>query len=187
MRKRNSLFRKSKINPEYRNKYNQLRNKIVSQLRREKKSFVQNITTDKAKAFWKSVKLLNGKRSTTIPVLAHDGEVVGDKEKADVTDELLIHLNGTVFRPPRSGWSKVTHFVTRTKPKVHAQVQPTSLGALEMTEAHENLQDDKVTPPDPVTVEWTHVVTSRINPIHPQIRPRDTLRAITIYMKGSHH
>ncbi len=31
----------------------------------------------------------------------------------------IVRLNGTVFRPPRSGWSIGTHFVARTKADPH--------------------------------------------------------------------
>ena len=79
MRKHNNLFRKSKRSPEM---LNQLCNIVVSQLR-DGKNLLFKI--DNAKEFWKSVKLFNGKASSAIPVLTHDGEtVVSDKEKADV-------------------------------------------------------------------------------------------------------
>ena len=53
--------------------YKQQRNKVVSQLRSAKRSFVDTMPTVNTKEFWKAIKLLNGKGSQTIPVLNHDG------------------------------------------------------------------------------------------------------------------
>ena len=80
IRKRNYLYRKSKCNPDFRAKYKQQRNKVVSQLRSAKRSFVDTIPTGNTKEFWKAIKLLNGKGSQTIPVINHDGrQLVSDQ------------------------------------------------------------------------------------------------------------
>ena len=49
IRKRNYLYRKSKCNPDFRAKYKQQRNKVVSQLRSAKRSFVDTIPTGNTK------------------------------------------------------------------------------------------------------------------------------------------
>ena len=85
MQKRNAFYRKSKSNPDLRGKYKQLRNQVTSQIRRQKRAVIQSMSVKNAKEFWKTLKLLNGKGSTTIPVLAQDGQkVTCEKEKANV-------------------------------------------------------------------------------------------------------
>ena len=85
MQKRNAFYRKSKSNPGLRGKYKQLRNQVTSQIRRQKRAVIQSMSVKNAKEFWKTLKLLNGKGSTTIPVLAQDGQkVTCKKEKANV-------------------------------------------------------------------------------------------------------
>ncbi len=80
-----NVMRKSKSNPNFRGKYKQLRNQVTSQIRRQKRAVIQSLSAKNAKEFWKTIKLLNGKASTTIPVLAQDGQkVTCEKEKANV-------------------------------------------------------------------------------------------------------
>ena len=85
IQKCNSLYRESKCNPDFRAKYKQQRSIVVSQPRSAKRSFVDSIPTGNTKQFWKPIKLLNGKGSSTIPVINHIGkELVSDQQKADV-------------------------------------------------------------------------------------------------------
>lgn len=90
MRKRNAAYRKLKSNPEFRVKYKLLRNQVTSQIRRQKRACIQSLSVKNAKEFWKTVKLLNGKGSTTIPVLSQDGQkVINKKEKANVLNHFF--------------------------------------------------------------------------------------------------
>ena len=100
IRKRNYLYRKSKCNPDFRAKYKQQRNKVVSQLRSAKRPFVDTIPTGNTKEFWKVIKLLNGKGSQTIPVINHDGrQLVSDQQKADALNYFFHSCFNTTLPP----------------------------------------------------------------------------------------
>ena len=97
---RNSFWRKSQQNPAYKLKYKQLRNKVVSLLREGKRTFVQNINPANPKQFWKIVKVLKGKNSSSIPVIKHNGKVLTfGQQKADVLNKFFHSCFNTVLPP----------------------------------------------------------------------------------------
>ena len=100
IRKRNSFWRKSQQNPAYKLKYKQLRNKVVYLLRKGKRTFVQNINPANPKQFWKIVKVLKGKNSSSIPVIKHNGKVLtSDQQKADVLNKFFHSCFNTTLPP----------------------------------------------------------------------------------------
>ena len=100
IRKRNSFWRKSQQNPAYKLKYKQLRNKVVYLLREGKKTFVQNINPANPKQFWKIVKVLKGKNSSSILVIKHNGKVLtSDQQKADVFNKFFHSCFNTALPP----------------------------------------------------------------------------------------
>jgi len=80
MRKRNVLFSRAKRTRQKSDfeKYKQIRNRVVSQLREAKSRFFKTINPRNAKKFWKAVKYLNKIRSS-IPVLS-DGNITAHSD-----------------------------------------------------------------------------------------------------------
>ena len=90
-------------------KYKQLRNKVVHELRRAKKSYVNNIARAKnPKQFWAAIKALNGNNSSNIPTLSCNNETVtDDKKKAEVLNS-FFHSCFNPALPPLSTENLVT-------------------------------------------------------------------------------
>ena len=90
-------------------KYKQLRNKVVHELRRAKKSYVNNIARAKnPKQFWAAIKALNGNNSSSIPTLSCNNETVtDDKRKAKVLNS-FFHSCFNPALPPLSTENLVT-------------------------------------------------------------------------------
>ena len=100
IRKRNIIYCKSRSNPNLRARYKQLHNKVISQLRSAKRSYVQSIPAGNSKQFWKSAKWLNGKGAPTIPVINHDGKrIICDKQKADALNQFFHSCFNTATPP----------------------------------------------------------------------------------------
>ena len=58
------------------------------------------IPTGNTKEFWKAIKLLNGNRSQTIPVINHDGrQLVSDQQKADALNYFFHSCFNTTLPP----------------------------------------------------------------------------------------
>jgi len=66
--------------PEHETKYKQIRNKVVSTLRKKKSEFFNNLKPN-SKEFWRAVKVVQ-KQQSSIPTLS--GNITDDKEKANV-------------------------------------------------------------------------------------------------------
>ena len=89
IRKRNSLFKAAK-NSKSQGAYRKLtvaRNQVVALLRRNKSEFFRKLPKSNAKEFWKSIKLVNKKKSS-IPSLEFNGRLVeNNAEKANVLND----------------------------------------------------------------------------------------------------
>jgi len=88
MKKRNQLYKKAKQTGNF-SRYKLARNRVVSNLRREKKAYFGNLNPKNPKKFWKAVKYLN-KNQCSIPTLSHnDTTVQTDIGKANLLNSFF--------------------------------------------------------------------------------------------------
>ena len=110
MKMRNYYWKKSKTNNSYIPKYRKLRNEIVSMLRFNKKRFVQNVRPTNTKAFWKIVKLLRGKHSSSIPVLCDNGQpITSNEDKANILNHFFCSCFNSALPPLSSDFVPFNH------------------------------------------------------------------------------
>ena len=162
IRKRNLFYHKSKNKPDLRVKYNQLRNKVTCLLRSGKRSFVQNMRAGNAKEFWRSVKLLAGKKSSTIPVLEQNGRrIMCNEQKAD-TLNFFFHSCFNTALPPLSS--------TETE-RLNPDECPSELfcSEEEVFELLINLDITKASGPDGISARMLRGTASSVAPVLTQL------------------
>ena len=90
-RARNKAFKRAKCTglPSHHSRYNHLRNKATSMLRKGKSQYFKNLDTSDCKMFWKTIKSITRNKST-IPSLEHNGAAISDdQEKAEVLNSFF--------------------------------------------------------------------------------------------------
>ena len=160
IRKRNIIYRKSRSNPNLRARYKQLRNKVISQLRSAKRSYVQSIPAGNSKQFWKSVKLLNGKGAPTIPAINHDGKRIRcDEQKADALNQ-FFHSCFNTATPPLTSEEGSSYGLDPA-----ACPQELYCSEQEVFELHVNLDSKKASGPDGISARMIKETASSTTPV----------------------
>ena len=93
IRKRKSLYRLYRCTGSMLDlaKYKQKRNTVVALLWSRKEEYFKNLNPSNVKEFWKSIKKLNSKNSTTIPTLNNEGLLVNTSQgKAELLNEYFF-------------------------------------------------------------------------------------------------
>ena len=84
-------------------KYKQLRNRAVSELRKAKQQYINNLSkAPNTKQFWSAIKSLNGSCASRVPTLScnTDSETItDDKQKAKVLNEFFHSCFNTALPP----------------------------------------------------------------------------------------
>jgi len=89
--------------------YKNLRNRVISMLRKGKQAYMRSLQSTNAKQFWRAVKILNGKSSSSIPVLRCDGEeACTDHAKATMLNNYFSSCFNQSL-PPLSESSDLSH------------------------------------------------------------------------------
>jgi len=97
--KRNNYWERSRQNPSHREKYKQSCNEVLLWYVRGKGTF-QTLHSSNPKHFWKTVKLLNGKTSTSIPVIERNNiQLTTNQEKANVLNTFFHSCFNTALPP----------------------------------------------------------------------------------------
>ena len=90
IKRRNLLYKKAKLTGNF-SKYKAMQNKVTSELRSAKRSYLQSLNPKKSKEFWRAMKYLN-KWQSTIPTLVDENnvEATSNSEKADMLNSFFL-------------------------------------------------------------------------------------------------
>ena len=105
MRKRNSLYKRARKigNPAIYQKYKQVRNNVVQELRRAKKHYFRKLDPSNPKQFWKTVKLMT-KSTSSIPVLERNNvTAIKNSDKATMLNQYFSECFNKAQPPLSSG------------------------------------------------------------------------------------
>ena len=105
MRKRNSLYKRARKsgNPFIYQKYKQVRNNVVQELRRAKKQYFRKLDPSNPKQFWKTVKLMT-KSTSSIPVLERNNvTAIKNSDKATMLNQYFSECFNKAQPPLSSG------------------------------------------------------------------------------------
>ena len=114
MKKRNAAYHQAKRgnNLQHLEKYNQLRNLVLTKTRRAKRLFFRKlaILSPNKKQYWKTVKLLTRSCSTILSLITDEGsEVTDDDGKADALNSFFSKCFNRKENPlTNSDWESVT-------------------------------------------------------------------------------
>ena len=103
--KRNSAYKRFKRRGDAASsqRYKQLRNRAVKELRKAKQQYINNLSdAPKTKQFWSAIKSLNGSNSKRIPTLASDTETIIDDQKKAEAINTFFHSCFNIALPPLS-------------------------------------------------------------------------------------
>ena len=99
MRKRNTLFRRSKVCPSLIPKYKKVRNAITNALRASKNNFFATLKPSR-KDFWKAINSLNGSVSSIPTLINSDGSPVSSPASKATLLNLRFSQNFNTSTPP---------------------------------------------------------------------------------------
>jgi len=99
MRKRNALFRRSKVCPSLITKYKKVRNAVTNALRASKKNFLDTLKPSR-KDFWKAINNLNGSVSSIPTLINSDSSPVSSPASKATLLNLCFSQNFNTSTPP---------------------------------------------------------------------------------------
>ena len=99
MRKRNTLFRRSKVCPSLIPKYKKVRNAVTNALRASKSNFFATLKPS-CKDFWKAINSLNGSVSSIPTLINSDGSPVSSPASKATLLNLCFSQNFNTSTPP---------------------------------------------------------------------------------------